>query len=1349
MKKLFGLMMALIMVIGLIPLTAYADGADTGLDVSVDFAEEYLKIGENNYQVFGKNGTSVPQNLQTIRALYVNGALANVTYGESFSVAAGSSFSKTESISISSGTDVSNSYVNVYVWDGLDNFMPVTKEFALGEVSFSFTLAEEASTSAGVYDENGVLIRTLWSAVRYGAGTHTAIWDGRNDESEIAPAGKYTVKVMSNNVQYGQDALLANSTARESSQTIMSNYQPISDMTLVGENMYYADQYMENLHTLMYFNINDIHRKAGYHESGGNRVPIRNANDGNTVYWMMFESTQVNQSDDHKFDYDPYDESVWGQRRCFIMGIDIATNTQHQFTDKNNITDNPTPDFTKSLAIKDYWGVARNSTAYGYQSAVGYEPYFASEGIGHYGSSGEVGYGDLTVQQNGNFLVAVYGNRNFVRVIDKTTGKTLKDNAITTPTAVLFDNQDRLWVAYTDSNGKYAISRFDIASDGTISVAESIPADKCLGEVLAMAVSPDGSYMVITFGKGVSKLYAYNTSDWSTKWTFGRGEDYGTDTTVYDDKFCFHDTVESKWYSYLTFQGSDYLWMGDPGNDRNYKLYVGGEGTPTISDTLWYSKQHYGAIVDTNDPTRVFFGPREYKIDYSKNGDESWTLVKNYFDTIAPYITETQAGLFLGITTMSNGKTYFKGVVRENPTVSGTQYEQSTGDNIIYELTEHGFRNTGININGWALMSDGKMTLQKAEDVNHNNVSGRALYQRKFKGFDSNNNPTWYEKEMVAFISDEEAKWNTLSNLTAISENGIVFPVKTGSYTKVFRTPDNMRDFRMGGFKAGTDANKEWLFKTAPATSSNFSRKVFPRDGAIDIVTWYDLSGQAQTFGSNFVVHYRGEGGSNGGQANVFYHYADNGLLVGVYGSPHQQQGDFNIITNGNGMEFKITQPDGKNSDTAYIYQGGEARMSGAVRTKITGLNSIKTQEIPITLGSVYRSGVLVRSYNRGDCSNTSEISNSVRYGFTLPTDVTSSGSARFETYIKVPKGEEGNLPVWAYSDGNVKIVYDNEEIINGSGIVGTQIDLSSKEYKKLTVYVTPSNGALSYFNLKTDLGEGKTDIPTKYLHSLPAEANVGYTKFDLLADLPYDSKLAGKDADGNVMTPINLGGWDFTNWGVNNNPNNVSGYNPESTWANAVYTNRMSYDWHKGSSLSLYGYLAYGNNIYATRDLGNVRSDMTSWKISTEMMMAGKPNGYYDYPTDRDGYQGRYFDILDASGKIISRITFEKDDYSLRLNDKVIYNTTKGVTDYSANLSYDNIHELTLPSILEITVSNGQVTATYRGSSVTTGVYDSGANWKAPKTLKMSAYKNCRYGPHPDTNSTDFITLDYIQYAN
>src|SRR3954451_8296629 len=76
--------------------------------------------------------------------------------------------------------------------------------------SFAFTLSNSARTSAGIFKKDGTLIRTLWSGVKYNAGTYKIKWDGTDDNQKIVPNGVYVAKVLSNNVKYIWEGVVGN-----------------------------------------------------------------------------------------------------------------------------------------------------------------------------------------------------------------------------------------------------------------------------------------------------------------------------------------------------------------------------------------------------------------------------------------------------------------------------------------------------------------------------------------------------------------------------------------------------------------------------------------------------------------------------------------------------------------------------------------------------------------------------------------------------------------------------------------------------------------------------------------------------------------------------------------------------------------------------------------------------------------------------------------------------------------------------------------------------------------------------------------------------------------------------------
>jgi flagellar hook assembly protein FlgD len=78
---------------------------------------------------------------------------------------------------------------------------------------FTFTLPSTLNTSAGVFKDDSILIKTLWNNVSYNAGTYTKSWDGTDDFGNAikSPDASYKIKVLSNNVQYTWQGSIGNS----------------------------------------------------------------------------------------------------------------------------------------------------------------------------------------------------------------------------------------------------------------------------------------------------------------------------------------------------------------------------------------------------------------------------------------------------------------------------------------------------------------------------------------------------------------------------------------------------------------------------------------------------------------------------------------------------------------------------------------------------------------------------------------------------------------------------------------------------------------------------------------------------------------------------------------------------------------------------------------------------------------------------------------------------------------------------------------------------------------------------------------------------------------------------------
>ncbi len=122
-------------------------------------------------------------------------------------------------------------------------------------------------------------------------------------------------------------------------------------------------------------------------------------------------------------------------------------------------------------------------------------------------------------------------------------------------------------------------------------------------------------------------------------------------------------------------------------------------------------------------------------------------------------------------------------------------------------------------------------------------------------------------------------------------------------------------------------------------------------------------------------------------------------------------------------------------------------------------------------------------------------------------------------------------------------------------------------------------------------------------------------------------------------------------------------------------------------------------------RDLGT-NNVSTSWKISGQVTFEGS-----DVSTGSQTIA--YIDVLDASGKILSRFYYTLNKTTglttIYGNDKIIVQSSTSLGSTLLNLQP-----------FEVNASNGKITFAYANyAAVSTTIFDPSANWKSPQTLR------------------------------
>ena len=175
-------------------------------------------------------------------------------------------------------------------------------------LQFPFTLDKAYTTSAGVYRDDGTLVRTLWSGRALDAGAQTAYWNGLDDLGKPAADGDYTIKVAAHNIHYVWEGVIGNTSANFNGPTVHSAFLPIQSMAFAGDAGFYVSGYNEGGMTQFRFDIKNpqaLTAKIGRPDY--RRAFNLAATDGNLVYFAdthvpsMVVAAQVSDSKPVKF----------------------------------------------------------------------------------------------------------------------------------------------------------------------------------------------------------------------------------------------------------------------------------------------------------------------------------------------------------------------------------------------------------------------------------------------------------------------------------------------------------------------------------------------------------------------------------------------------------------------------------------------------------------------------------------------------------------------------------------------------------------------------------------------------------------------------------------------------------------------------------------------------------------------------------------------------------------------------------------------------------------------------------------------------------------------------------------
>jgi hypothetical protein len=587
--------------------------------------------------------------------------------------------------------------------------------------TFTFTLDEPCKTSAGVFAPDGTLIRTLWSKVRYQAGTNSAVWNGLDDNSNAVAAGIYQIRLLEHNTEYVWDGAIGNTSAELSGPTVHTGFWPMRGMAISGTNAFYVSGYNEGKYDFRNFLTTDPQhvRMSWYwiYSASFNRVGSF-PGDINDLNWLWAAADASRVYFACSGTPNPTNLSVPNKYAGCIVACNVSDKNPAYFSNGvqivNNGANSPLPN-----------GIY-----------VGTQP----------------GLSGLSVQQNGNLLAASVTPDNRVYLMDKVTGAAVASFSVSSPRRLSFSPDGRLWVI----SGNNVICYTNLGATPTVVL--TIPN---FSEPLDVAVNPTNANLILVADGGSSQQVKAFDGGGTSLWTYGLAGGYPTNgVAVATNKFWFFDGENDG--TFLCYAPDGSFWVGDGGNHRSMHF----SAACNYLEQIMFQPHSYAVCVDQNNPSRVFNQFLEFKVDYTKPLPQGWTLVNNWQANVDAVHLPWNQGLF-EVTTFTNGRTY---ALIDN-TSPGYALKE------LCELGANKLRFTGIFP---MVTNQGRWTSLGADGSARATAIGAASwYESTLNDFDTNGNPIWNPESLIASASENSSdpvpRCCSFGNIRAtISSNNIL-----------------------------------------------------------------------------------------------------------------------------------------------------------------------------------------------------------------------------------------------------------------------------------------------------------------------------------------------------------------------------------------------------------------------------------------------------------------------------------------------------------------------------------------------------------------------------------------------
>ena len=745
---------------------------------------------------------------------------------------------------------------------------------------WAFTLPRSATTSAGVYDREGRLLRTLWRAEALPAGVHQMAWDGRDDRGQPVAAKNIEIRVVHHRLAYVWEGVIGNSSGAFGGPQLHRAFLPPTSLVIQSDRAIYAVGYNEGQPGLHGFALSAPQNDTRPLPSTDPFVSYAMlAADATRLYWANTGGLS---------------------RSSFIGAFELATARAASFSAGAPVCLNHWPNSKECYPDQRYASVIDLHT-----------------------DAADAPTG-LAVQPLGRVLAVAHGGRNLIRLYDKASGALLRE--VSVPLNAKSLNQlamsagGDLWVVSNRSVLRYTDLERNPRVTATING---------LTRPLALAATPGSDDGLWVADGGASQQLKRHDAQGRQVAALGALGGYVEDPAVNTGKLCFQARDGGE-QTALAAAPNGSVWVVDTCNNRMLHLLTDAANAGRSDAQVAYLPAVYTSTVDHGNPRRVFANFLEFDVDNTAPlvPGRSWTLARNWLAGLPAALKDDRAfnggfGGFTTVETLSNGRTYGivaaqgRTMVVELPAAGPLRVVKTlttptpgTTPKVMYENGDLGYALTG--------------------------PSTQSAMRLPLTGFDSVGDPVW------ATVPVKLASVPTLPGTPhyrgAFSGMPPRFPVTASGRVVYFdQSVVGNEGFHLGA--AAMNGN-QWLWQASP--SGALDGKGSFQTKALDGSTTYG-GNAVWASGRHIVYGYHGEfhkdlRSGRVGQANQFMHFDESGLFLGQFGMPSTQMSDAQQTgLSGNAFSPTLVR-DGKN---LYWYHNDESSHGGVHRWRIDGWDDI------------------------------------------------------------------------------------------------------------------------------------------------------------------------------------------------------------------------------------------------------------------------------------------------------------------------------------------------------------------------------------------------------------------------